>query len=77
MSTPKEVSFDSYRSDGVSVFLGRGRGKAVAEAIKKEHGSDVEIKVPDDVYYISRGFRIAFKDVLPNTTFPDHIPKID
>ena len=65
------VSLDPYRTKGVRIFLGRGRGQAVARAIKEKYGTDISLTVPSDVYLIDRGFRIGFNKVLPNVDIPD------
>lgn len=71
MPEPTLVTLDDYRSHGARVFIGRGRGKAVAESIREKHGSNVQIVVPDDVIYIGTTFRAAFEQVLPGTDLPD------
>lgn len=68
---PTEVSLDEYRTEGVSVFGGYGRGIAVAAAIFMEHGTDVTITLPEDVVYVDSHFRAGFREVLPDVEIPD------
>jgi pyrimidine operon attenuation protein/uracil phosphoribosyltransferase len=71
MPEPTLVTLDDYRSEGARVFIGWGRGEAVAESIREKHGGNVEIVVPDDVIYIGTTFRAAFEQVLPDANLPD------
>lgn len=66
----RKVSLDDYRSKGICVFSGTNRGKAVAKAIKEEHGENVQITVPKDVFYIDTHFRAGFNKVLPSVKVP-------
>jgi hypothetical protein len=67
------VSLDPYRTPDVGVFSGFNRGKLVGQAILEEHLTEadqsVTVEVPEDVYYISNGFRHGLLSVLPNATF--------
>lgn len=58
------ISLDPYRSEGVRVFSGRDRGKAVAQAIIDKYGRNVEIKVPDtpEQCFVVRSFKESFNE---------------
>lgn len=60
MSEPFILDLDQYRSPGVRVFSGRGRGKAVKEeavliSLEREHDK-ILVLVPEDTFSISSSF---------------------
>ena len=55
MNRPR-ISLDPFRTAGVRVFSGFGRGAAVGEAIRVAHPGEIDVEVPDDVFYIERHF---------------------
>jgi len=71
--TARTVSLDAYRSEGVSVFCGRERGRLVAEAIRDDYGEGVAISVPEDTITICHSFRAGFHEVLPDVEIPSAV----
>lgn len=61
------VSLDSYRTKGVKVFSGYDRGKVVAKEIKRIHGEEINIIIPNDVHVVTNSFRRGFNSILNGT----------
>lgn len=61
----KRVSLNPYRSPGVRLFSGEERGRLVAEAIADEHGREIVVEIPEDVWSLSFTFWRGFFSVLP------------